>query len=176
MDVRWKDGKDNILNANKEKIIYFDSETGTKTILSKDEVKKIIIEEGLMNIFKDFEHDLALTIVIPDKNKRDAVKIFNEFDKTGNMLKRKSNNFFMDLIFESSLILGNPFLGITALLFIAAIILNILTYLTLWLFGDIGLLALRIVFFGYPIYAIISYIHLRVKRKKMMEKREDATS
>ena len=65
MDIRWKDGEGNILNANEEKIIYLDADTDTKTVLRKEEVKKITIEDGLMNIFRDFENDLVLTIVIP---------------------------------------------------------------------------------------------------------------
>ncbi len=30
MDIRWKDGAGNILNANKERILYYETETDTK--------------------------------------------------------------------------------------------------------------------------------------------------
>ena len=36
MDVKWKDGAGNILNANKEKIIYLDIEENKKTIIKNE--------------------------------------------------------------------------------------------------------------------------------------------
>lgn len=170
MDVKWKDGEGNILNADNEKIKYLDVKDNLKTILKKEEVKKITIEDGMMNIFKDLDNDLELTIVIPKGSNRDAVKIFNEYDRTGTMLKGNSGDFLLDLILESSL-LGNPFLGIIAILFIFAVLLNLSIRLAIFMFGDIGLNIVRVIFFGYPVYVLISYILLRVKRKKIMEKR-----
>ena len=171
MDVKWKDGAGNILNANKEKIIYLDIEENKKTIIKNEEVKKITIEDGLMNIFVDFNNDLALTIIIPKKNKRDAVKIFNEYDKTGTMLKRKSNNFLLNLILESSMVAGNPFLGIAAIIFIVAILLLTLTNILNIAFGDAGIIIVRILVFSLIAYAIISRVLVRMKRKKIAEKK-----
>ena len=170
MDIRWKDEEGNILNANNKNIKYLSAKDNTKTILKKEEVKKITVEDGLMNIFKDFENDLALTIVIPKRNKKDAVKIFNEYDKTGTMLKGKSSDFLLDLILESSVILGNPFLGIAVIIFIALILFAILTYILSIIFGDAGIIIVRFLVIGYPIYLVISYILLRIKRRKIKEK------
>ena len=170
MDIKWKDGNGNILNANKNRIIYLDANTNIKTTIKKEEVKKITIEDGMMNIFKDFENDLELTIVIPKGSKRNAVKIFNEYDKTGTILKGKSNNFLIDLILESSVITGHPLTGIVAILFIVSIILLIATLIIYKIFGEAGMFVLRVIIFGYPIYAVMSYIYLRIKRKKIMER------
>ena len=170
MDVKWKDGEGNILNADNEKIKYLDVKDNLKTVLKKEEVKKITIEDGLMNIFKDFDNDLEITIVIPKGSNRDAVRIFNEYDKTGTMLKGKSGDFLVDLILESSMV-GNPFLGITAFLFIFAVLLGISIRFATFMFGDIGITIVRIIFFGYPVYVLLSYILLRIKRKTIMEKR-----
>lgn len=170
MDIRWEDGKGNILNANKEKIIYLDVDTNIKTKLTKEEVKKITIEDGLMNIFKDFENDLALTIVIPKKNKRDAVRIYNEYDKTGTILKGKSNNILLDLILESSMVVGNPFFGLTAIVFTASILFLALTRILNLIFGDTGIIIARILIFGYIAYIAMSYILLRINRKRIKEK------
>lgn len=169
MDVRWKDGAGNILNANNERIIYYESETDNKIKITKEETKKITIEDGLMNIFRDFESDLALTIIIPKKSKRDAVKIFNEYDKTGKMLKGKSSNLLLDLILESSVILGNPFLGLSLFLLIGSIIFLLLVYVLDFTFGDFGVAIVRVLSFGYIIYSVASYFLIRIKRKKLKE-------
>lgn len=165
MDIKWKDGKGSILNANKDKLIYLDVDTNVKTTIKREEVKKITIDDGLMNVFKDFKNNLALTIVVPKKSRRNAVKIFNEYDKTGTMLKRESSNFLLDLILESSVILGSPFLGIGVILFVILILFSVVVLL----FGEIGLILARVLIFGYPIYLIISHILLRIKRKKLKE-------
>lgn len=166
MDIRWKDENGNILNANKERLIYFDAETNEKIKLKKEEIKKIIIEDGLMHIFKDFENDLALSILIPKKNKRDAVKIFNEYDKTGTILKSGSGDFLLNLILESSLIMGNPFFGIIVILFAVAIFIIILSVAL----GEIGVIIARVLIIGLLIYYVLSYILLRIKRKKKNKK------
>lgn len=166
MDIKWKDENGNILNANNERLIYLDANTNEKTKLRKEEIKKIVIEDGLMHIFKDFENDLVLTIVIPKKNQRDAVKIFNEYDKTGAILKGKSGDVLLDLILESSLVLGNPFIGIIAVLFIVAIFIGILNVV----FGEIGVIIARVLLVGLPTYLVLSHIFLRIKRKNRMEK------
>lgn len=165
MDIRWKDGEGNILNANKNRIIYLESSVNTKTIIKNEEVKKITIEDGLMNIFRDFENDLIITIVIPKKNTRNAVKIFNEYDKTGIMLKRKSGNIMLDLILESSVITGNPLTGILAFLFIALVVFSLLLKLLGIVFGEYGHMVARFLIAGSLIYVLISYIALRIKRK-----------
>lgn len=169
MDVRWKDENGSILNVNSEKFKYLDARENSKTILKKEEIKKITIEDGLMNIFKDFENDLVLTIIIPKGSNRDAVKIFNEYDKTGIILKGKSGDFLLDLLLESSIATGNPFLGITAILFIFVILLSLFIRFATILFGNIGLNIVRVIFFGYPLYILLSYIFLRIKRKKLKE-------
>lgn len=166
MDIRWKDENGNILNANKERLIYFDAETNEKIKLKKEEIKKIIIEDGLMHIFKDFENDLVLSIIIPKKNKRDAVKIFNEYDKTGTILKSGAGDFLLNLILESSLIMGNPFFGIIVILFAVAIFIIILSVAL----GEIGVIIARVLIIGLLIYYVLSYILLRIKRKRRMEK------
>lgn len=168
MDIKWRDGEGNILNANKERVIYLDVDTDMKTTLRKEEIRKITIDDGLMNIFKDFDNDLALTIVIPKKNKRNAVKIFNEYDKTGRILKGKSNNFLIDLILESSVITGNPLTGLGAILFIFIVGFGIFTWFAT-LFGDVGLIVARIIIVGIPIYSIATYILLKIKRKNLKE-------
>jgi hypothetical protein len=169
MDIRWKDGEGNILNANEEKIIYLDADTDTKTVLRKEEVKKITIEDGLMNIFRDFENDLVLTIVIPKGNNKNAVKIFNKYDKTGAMLKGKSSNFLLDLILESSMVAGNPFLGLIAIIFIVAVLLLGLTRILNIIFGDFGITIARILVFGSLAYVVIGNILVRINRKRIME-------
>lgn len=170
MDIRWKDENGNILNANNERLIYLDAETNEKIKFKKEDVKKIVIEDGLMHIFKDFENDLVLSIIIPKKNKRDAVKIFNEYDKTGTILKSGAGdfllNFILDLIFESSLTTGNPFFGIMLILFIVAIFIAILSIAL----GEIGAIIARVLIIGLPIYFVLSFILLRIKRKRRMEK------
>lgn len=118
-----------------------------------------------MNIFKDFENDLVLTIIIPKGSNRDAVKIFNEYDKTGTMLKGKSSDFLLDLILESCIILGNPFIGIGAVLFVVAVFVGLLNLIL----GDIGVVIARILILGLPIYMLFSHIFLKIKRKRVME-------
>lgn len=162
MDVKWKDGEGNILNADDMKIKYL-SANGEKYIISKDKIKKITIEDGLLNIFKDFDNDLELTVVIPKKNKRDAVKIFNEYDKTGKMLKRKTGNFLIDLILESSV--SNPIYGLSGIILVLLILIRFVEAV----FGEIALSVIRIAIISYVAYLIISYIFLRVKRKKLKE-------
>lgn len=169
MDIKWKDGEGNILNANKERVIYLDADTDIKTVLRKEEIKKITIEDGLMNIFKDFENDLALTIVIPKRNKRDAVRIFNEYDKTGTMLKLKSSNFLSDLILESSMVAGNPFLGLSVIIVIVAILFLVLIKILNIAFGDFGTDIARVLIFGFLAYIVISHIMVRINRKRIME-------
>ena len=103
---QWKDGEGNILNADSKCIKYLEAKDNVKTVLQKEEVKKITIEDGMMNVFRDFEDDLAVTIVIPKGQNRAAVRIYNEYDKTGKMLKRKSGSFLLDLYLESSIATG----------------------------------------------------------------------
>ena len=170
MDVRWKDDNGSILNANKDKIIYFDASTNTKTTIKKEEIKKIIIEDGLMNIFKDFENDLVLIIVIPKKNKRDAVKIFNEHDKTGQLIKRNSGTFFLDLILDSSVITHNPFTGILLILGGGVVLFALIVALLSSILGEeAGLFVSRILIVGAIVYAILSRILLRIKRRRLKE-------
>jgi hypothetical protein len=169
MDIRWKDGNGNILNANNERIIYYEAETDNKIKITKEETKKITIEDGLMNIFRDFESDLVITIIIPKKSKKDAVKIFNDYDKTGKMFKGNTNNFLLDLILESSVIIGNPFAGVVAFGFIILISINLLLYFAKYMFGEVGIDIVRIMLFGYLIYSVISYVSLRIKRKHLKE-------
>lgn len=170
MDIKWKDGNGNILNVNESRLIYLDVITNVKTIIKREEVKKITIEDGLINIFTDFENDLALTIVIPKRNERNAVKIFNEYDKTGKMLKRKSGNFFIYLILESSVITYNPFTGILFILGIVIISLGLIIKLPIFILGeDLGLLISRVLVIGLIVYTITSYILLKIKRRKLKE-------
>lgn len=169
MDIRWKDSNGNILNANKERLIYFEVDDDIKTVLKGEEIKKITIEDGMMHIFRDFENNLVLTIVIPKSSKKKAIKIFNEYDKTGRSLKGKSSNFLLDLILESSVIIGNPFAGIVAIGFIILIPLNLLLYFVRDIFGELGLGVVRVIVIGYLVYSVISYILLRIKRKKLKE-------
>ena len=70
MDIKWKDGEGNILNADSKCIKYLEAKDNVKTVLQKEEVKKITIEDGMMNVFRDFEDDLAVTIVIPKGQNR----------------------------------------------------------------------------------------------------------
>lgn len=170
MDIKWKDGEGNILNANDKNIKYLSASDNVKTSLNKEEVKKITIEEGLMNFFKDFENDLELTIVIPKGSKRDAVKIFNEYDRTGRLLKRNSGNFFVDLILDSSVVTFNPFIGILVIFTAIMCLFAILVTLPMGIFGeDLGLLISRILIISAIAYAIISNIWLRIKRKRLKE-------
>ena len=170
MNIMWKDENGNIINANNERLIYFDAGTNEKIKLKKEEIKKIVIEDGLMHIFKDFENDLVLSIVIPKRNKRDAVKIFNEYDKTGTILKNGAGdfllNFILDLIFESSLTTGNPLFGITLILITVAVFIIILSVV----FGEIGAIIARVLIIGIPVYLILSFVILRIKRNRRMEK------
>lgn len=167
MDIKWKDGNNNILNANSEVIKYLNSSNDKMIVLKKEEVKKIVIEDRLMNIFKDFENDLVLTIVIPKGKNRVAVKIFNEYDKTGKMLKGKSSNFLLDLILESSMIAGNPLFGITAFIFIGSVLFLVFMRILDKTFGNIGVEIARILILGYPVYLLLSYIFTRIKRKRI---------
>jgi len=166
VNIMWKDENGNIINANNERLIYFDAGTNEKIKLKKEEIKKIVIEDGLMHIFKDFENDLVLSIVIPKRNKRDAVKIFNEYDKTGTILKNGAGDFLLNFILESSLIMGNPFFGIIVILFAIAIFIIILSVAL----GEIGAIIARVLIIGLPIYFVLSFILLRIKRKRRMEK------
>lgn len=169
MDIKWKDGEGNFLNADNEKIKYLTSDN-IKTVIKKEEVKKITIEDGLMNFFIDFDNDLELTIVIPKGSKRDAVKIFNEYDKTGRLLKRNSGNFLVDLILDSSVVTFNPFTGILVIFTAIVCLFAILVTLPMGIFGeDLGILISRILIIGAIAYTIISHIWLRVKRKGLKE-------
>lgn len=123
-----------------------------------------------MHIFTDFKNDLAISIVIPRKNKRDAVKIFNEYDKTGTMLKKKSNNLFIDLVLESSITTGNPTFGIVAFIISVAILLLIVDNVLGLIFGnEVGNMILRLTIFGYLAFVVMSNIYVRIKRKRIME-------
>lgn len=163
MDVKWKDGEGNILNANNERIIYYGVETDSKTKLTKEEVKKITIEDGLMNIFKDFENDLVLTIVIPKKSKRNAVRIFNEYDKTGEVIKGKSNNFLLNLILESSI--SNPIFGLSGIAFALLVLVRFIQVAISEVVVDV----IKIIVIGYIAYSIILYVLTKIKRKKLKE-------
>lgn len=165
MDIKWKDGEGNILNADNKCIKYLDIKDNTKTVLKKEEIKKIVLEDGMMHIFRDFQDDLIITIIIPNGMNRKAVKIFNEFDRTGKMLKRKSNNFFLDLYLESSVATGQPLLGIAVLLLICSLMIFGLFWILNKIFGDVGYIIARILIIGYIAYSIVSYIVLRIKRR-----------
>lgn len=169
MDIKWKDGEGNILNANSEKIIYLNAKDNKKITIQKDKIKKITIEDRLMNVFKDFQNELIISIVIPKKNKRDAVKIFNEFDKTGEMLKGKSSHFLLNLILDSSFILGNPFIGIGATIFIGTILFLFITDIMGPIVQEVFLTLVRAILFGYPAYLLLSYIRTKIKRKRIKE-------
>lgn len=169
MDIKWIDGEGNVLNADNEKIKYLTSDN-IKTVIKKEEVKKITIEDGMMNVFKDFENDLELTVVIPKGNKRNAKKIFNEYDRTGRLLKRNSGNFFVDLILDSSVVTFNPFTGILVIFTAIICLFTILVSVPIFILGeDLGLLVSRILIIGAIVYTIISYIWLRIKRKSLKE-------
>lgn len=169
MDIKWKDLEGNILNAEKERIIYLDVKNNVKTVIKNEEVKKIVIENGLMHIFKDFEDDLALSIVIPKKNKKDANKIFNYYDKTGKILKGNTGNFLIDLILESSLATGHPLTGVVAIFFLFSFSLLIVVSLLDKLLGNVGVIIARILIIGYPMYLIGLRIQTRITRKKLKE-------
>lgn len=173
MNIAWKDGEGNILNANREKIIYMDVSKDKKTIIKKEEIKKITIDDGLMNIFKDFKNDLVLTIVIPKGSKKDAVKIFNEYDKTGDMYNKGTGNIltdvFLNVFLDLSLSLINPIAVMLAVPLILLIMFNITKLIAENLFGNIGTYIAYITLLGYPTYLIIQYIHLRIKRKNLKE-------
>lgn len=173
MDIKWKDGNGNILNANKERIIYLDAESDLKTVVRKEEIKKITMEDGMMNLFRDFENDLIMTIVIPKRQKRNGAKIFNEYDKTGAILKRQSNDlladFLLDLIFESTITSFSPLLGIAVIVFTALIVLLVITAILVNVFGDIGFTMVKVMVVGYPLYALMSYILMRIKRNRIKE-------
>lgn len=169
MDIKWKDENGNILNANDERIIYLDAKNNIKTMLKKEEIKKITIVDGMMNLFRDFEHDLAITIIIPKKSTRNAVKIYNKYDKTGKMLKKESSHFLLNLIIESSLAFGTPFLGMGAVIFSALFAFNMLGYFMEPILGDIWIILVRLIVFGYPTYILLSYIFTKVKRKQIKE-------
>ena len=168
MDIKWKDDNGNIFNANNKSIKYLSSD-GTKVILKKEEVKKVTLEEGILCVYSDFDGDTDIITVVPKKNNRDAVKVFNEFDKTGKMLKRKSSNFLLDLILDSSLIMSSPFGGIAALVIIFLGLFMFVAGAVKEIFGEVGFLAFRLLLLGYPIYILIKYILLRIKRAKMKE-------
>ena len=173
MDIRWKDGKGNIINANKERIIYLNASTDTKTILRNEEVKKITIEDGMMNIFKDFENDLVLTIVIPKGNNRNAVKIFNEYDKTGTMYKKGAGNILLDVFLDTfvdfSLALINPIATLFILLLTLILMFGITKLIFENLFGDAGTYIAYALLLCYPLYSIVRYALIRIKRKKLKE-------
>lgn len=169
MDIKWKDGEGNILNASNEKIIYLNAKENKKTTIEKDEIKKITIEDRLMNVFKDFQNELIISIVIPKKHRKDAVKIFNEFDKTGTILKGKSNHTFLNLILESSLAFGTPFLGMGAIVLSALFVYRVIEHFAEPLFGDLWIILIRLIVFGYPVYLVLSYIVTKIKRKNIKE-------
>lgn len=169
MDVKWKDTKGNILNADNERLIYLEAKKDTKTIVSRDDIKKITIEDGLMHIFKDFEDDLVLSIVIPRKSKKGANKIFNHYDRTGRMLKGNTGNFLIDLILESSIATGHPLTGIIFIFFTLSFSILIVVNLLDRILGEVGIVISRILTIGYPLYLIASRVHIRIMRKKLKE-------
>lgn len=163
MDIKWKDGNGNILNADSDRIIYYEKETDNQIKITKDEVKKITIEDGLMNIFRDFKSDLALTIIIPKKNNKGAIKIFNNYDKTGKSLKGKSNNFLLNLVLESSV--SNPIFGLSGVAFVLSVLIIFIRVR----FGQIALDIMQILIIIYIIYSIALYILTKIKRKNLKE-------
>lgn len=168
MDIKWKDENGNIFNADDNSIRYL--EDGEKTTVKKNEVKKVTFDEGLLCFFTDFSSlDPKLIVAVPKKRTRDGVKIFNNYDKTGEMLKKKSSNFILNLILDSSMIMGNPLGGIAVFIGIFSLLLIILTGVLKSAFGDTGLIIARIIVLVYPVYTIISYIFIFVKRKKLKE-------
>lgn len=169
VDIKWKDLEGNILNANNDRLIYFESKKDVKTTIRKKEVKKITIEDGIMHIFKDYDNDLVLSIVIPKKKKKDANRIFNYYDKTGNMLKGNTGNFLVDLILESSLATGHPLTGVVTIFFLFAFALLVLVSLLDRVLGELGIVIARILIIGYPSYLILSRIRIRIIRKKLKE-------
>lgn len=173
MDIKWKDGKGNILNANKDRIIYLNAETNAKTIIKNKEVKKVIVIDGMINIFRDFENDLELTIIIPKKHRKNAVRIFNEYDKTGQMYNSGRGNIFteifLDAFIDITLTLTNPislFLGIP--------IVSLIIFLTVkavleGLLGNAGVCLSYFILLSYPVYGIINYILTIIKRRSLKE-------
>lgn len=169
MDIKWKDENGNILNVNDQRLIYLDAKSNIKIIFKKEDIKKITIVDGMMNLFRDFEHDLAITIIIPRKRTRDAVKIYNKYDKTGEMLKKESSHFLLNLILESSLAFGTPFLGMGAIIFSTLFVFRVVGYFIEPILGDIWIMFIRLVVFGYPIYLLLSYIFTKIKRRQIKE-------
>lgn len=169
MDIKWKDGKGNILNANKKGIKYLDAESNNKVEISKDEIKVVEIEDRLMNIYRDFNNDLIISVVIPKDKKKAAKRIYNEFDKTGKLLKGNTGTFLLDLILESSMVLGNPLVGGVLILFVGGLVLNIALYVIKNMLGEAAIILIRYLILAWIIYTLIQFILTLIKRKRLKE-------
>lgn len=168
MNIKWKDDHGNIFNADDSSIRYLDD--GKKTQIKKEDVKKVNIHEGIISIYTDVDSsDAEIISIIPKGKERDAKKVYNNYDRTGKMLKGQSGNFLLDLILDSSLIMGNPLGGILAFVTGGSLAIIFLSKIFTAVFGNVGIEILRIILFGYIGYVAISYIFTFIKRKRLKE-------
>lgn len=104
LDIKWKDMIGDIINVNDDKVKI--KSTKEKLVkFNKEDVYQVNVNDVRMTIeFIDFQFQELGSIFIPNKNIKDAILIFNEYDKTGRIYEPKSINFIFKSFYQSDVV------------------------------------------------------------------------
>lgn len=160
MDIKWKDEYNRIINAN-DSYIKIKNKSGLINTYSKEDIYRIELSDGIL-----FLHDLndkyLDEISIPANKFNEAVKIFNDYDKTGRIFKKTQDSGKMSF-FETFTTAGDPvgnFWILITLLFISYFIIRVTLYN---LFGKYSFLVLILIIALPIIYKLL----IRLKRNRL---------
>lgn len=160
MDIKWKDEYNRIINANNDKL-KIKNKSGEINNYPKENVYRIEMNDRIMSIY-DLNDKYLDEISIPANKFNEAVKIFNDYDKTGRIFKKTPESGKMSF-FETFATAGNPvgnFWILITLLFISYFIIRVTLYN---LFGKCSFLVLILIIALPIIYKLL----IRLKRNRL---------
>lgn len=158
MDIKWKDDYGNILNATND-LLKFKNVDGTLYKLSSEDIHMVEIKEGML-FFYDKEEKSLLDIDIPEKKMKEAVSLFNEYDKTGRVYKGKTGFTFIDFMNE---LLSTGDMFTNTIIFGTLIVTFALIYVGIFAGG--ADLQSKLIFLGIPTIIAILKIFKTLQRK-----------
>lgn len=104
MDIKWKDMIGDIINADDEKI-KIKRANGNIIRFNKSDVYRVKVDDARMLIeFINFQYETIGDIFIPTDKLKDAVLIFNDYDKTGKLYEPKSVTFYSKGFYKGFLV------------------------------------------------------------------------
>lgn len=161
MDIKWKDIEGNIINADIEKIKIKKSDL-MQTYLKSD-IHRIEINDHMLMLY-DSKDNLLNEITIPAKKLKEAVKIFNAYDKTGRMFKitKKSGDF---TFFETLVTSGDPIGNVVGFVILVVILCVLYSVIIRAIFGKLA----PYVAIGLLCSPFVAKFITYVKRQKLKE-------